>query len=563
MTSRFLAYDIKGIQSFIFSVPRLKCIIGASSQIAEFDQTFAPGLAKQGIANHIFSGGGRGIYQCGNEDAARQVAQELIKGAHRLGLDIRIGIADEFRVAINEADELYPYCPEQTSGMPCEASGLFPVPENLQADGNKSRVHPIIKARIRLANPDHDFLWKQLFDSIKHELWEIIPSQGLDFECLRNVNPEPTEFDDATIDQMRARAGKASLGGRNRWAVIAMDGNDMGKQFKQLCASATSDLSQQLQLASATLKSVTHRAFHNAILAALRVWIRDRSPNLQECSYDENGRRFLVLPFRPLILGGDDLVILIHSSLAIEFVRTMTREFAALANAEASRILSENGFQPFPATDGQLTISAGVLFCKVSLPLHAAIPYAEALLASAKRKFRIGHSDHMKPTPSAIDWDSVTDSIIDSPAERRERDLFFLDKETSRLVCLSDRPFKLNDKSPRLGHEGFDRVIRLAKQLEELPTSFRSELRNGLNQVWSERMRFLISATKDSANRSIVQSLWEDPTPEWAEKEGRTLESSWRIEKEAGRGATRQFTDLLDAVLLLDESHRMNQELES
>ena len=37
MSSVYVSYDIKGIQQFIFSVPRLKCMIGASGQIANFD----------------------------------------------------------------------------------------------------------------------------------------------------------------------------------------------------------------------------------------------------------------------------------------------------------------------------------------------------------------------------------------------------------------------------------------------------------------------------------------------------------------------------------------------
>jgi len=36
--SIFLCYDLKGIQQYIFQVPRLKCCIGGSRQIDNFDR---------------------------------------------------------------------------------------------------------------------------------------------------------------------------------------------------------------------------------------------------------------------------------------------------------------------------------------------------------------------------------------------------------------------------------------------------------------------------------------------------------------------------------------------
>ena len=42
----------------------------------------------------------------------------------------------------------------------------------------------------------------------------------------------------------------------------------------------------------------------------------------------------------------------------------------------------------WPATDNGLTISAGILYAPVGLPLHTAIPYAEKLLNSAKTRGR-------------------------------------------------------------------------------------------------------------------------------------------------------------------------------
>ncbi len=59
--SVFVSYDIKGIQKTIFSVPKLKTIIGGSAQIALFDDSINNLIDKLGGVHKVFSGGGRGI----------------------------------------------------------------------------------------------------------------------------------------------------------------------------------------------------------------------------------------------------------------------------------------------------------------------------------------------------------------------------------------------------------------------------------------------------------------------------------------------------------------------
>lgn len=577
MSSPYLCYDIKGIQQFIFSVPKLKCIVGASGQVAQFDEEFEKFFRVDQRVKYIFSGGGRGALECRSLDVAKSISSELIAKAHGFGLDFRIGLSDNFSEAVQHADELYPYCPkpDDMQGLPCSASGLYPVPEALS-----STVHPIIQTRMKEAKTD--FLGKSILDSLMmlHSpsgSWPtIFRNDGYTVEFLRNVNPEPDESDVVVVDEQRAKAGKQALGGRNRWAIIAMDGNDMGLQFDKLKDLYTGDLPDKLGTLSGELKKITRQAFEQALVKCVTLWLDKCKPDLRKCSYDEGSIRYLVLPFRPLILGGDDLVLLCHSSLAMEFVRTMAREFANRSEKASERIQKEHGFQPFPYANGRLAISAGVLFSKVTLPLHTAIPYAESLLASAKGAFRPKVSDASteqskqvskasQPTPAAIDWDAITDTMIDNPTDRRRRELVFYDEETRRTVSLTDRPYKLNDQTEQLARTDFDKVLRKAQDLKELPTSFRADLKIALNQVWSDRMQFLISANKDGSCEAIVKSLWEQSEPEWAESSARdSTESGWRIvEDKKTKKKNEQRTDVLDAILLLEEDHRMNQELES
>ena len=51
-----LSYDIRGIQQIIFAVPNLRCIIGASNLVAEFDQKIATWFRQQKIPGQLIYG---------------------------------------------------------------------------------------------------------------------------------------------------------------------------------------------------------------------------------------------------------------------------------------------------------------------------------------------------------------------------------------------------------------------------------------------------------------------------------------------------------------------------
>ncbi len=87
----FVAYDIKGIQQFIYSVPRLRYMIGGSGLISNFDESWRLAEHQPADAKLIFSGGGRGAFRCNGMEVAEQVRERLVQAAHKDGLDVRSG----------------------------------------------------------------------------------------------------------------------------------------------------------------------------------------------------------------------------------------------------------------------------------------------------------------------------------------------------------------------------------------------------------------------------------------------------------------------------------------
>ena len=544
----FLCYDIKGIQRFIFSVPRLKCIVGGSALIDSFDSKAKKTL----LGKCIFTGGGRGAFQCADSHHVKSLEDELRASAGEAGLDIQFGDDVELAKAAKNADRFYPYAPLNLEGVPCEISGYLPAK-------SKGKVNE--KIALRMREGERDAFGSGILEEMEDRLPDDL--KGVHIEFFKNVSPESAldeaEFDWRT-DQLHANKAINSIGRRNRWAVIAMDGNDIGSQFAAFQAKAGNNqeqLVEWLTKMSDCMKQCTRNAFIAATLRVLDQWVEDSDLSL--CWYpNRDNEKTIVLPMRPLILGGDDVVLLCHTRYAFEFVQTMAAAFERESvNAAKDSKLDEL----WPASGNRLTMSAGVLFTNLHLPLHSAIPYAEALLKNAKGVYRKKTSvssistDSLPsaPSPAAIDFDVVTDSLLDTPAERRRRELFFIDDELDcKEIRLTKRPYRLDaastDSTNRMNDTWGD-LNSLANELSELPKSIRSQLLPMMRRSWSERVTFLASIAKRYP--AIKKLFMEEPMEngQWVIGDG------WFDIPSKNR----RESSIADALLLLEEVDRTQQ----
>src|SRR5690606_37354719 len=96
-----------------------------------------------------------------------------------------------------------------------------------------------------------------------------------------------------------------------------------------------------------------------------------------------------------------------------------------------------------------------------------------------------------RPTAAAIDFEVVTDSLLDTPTERRRRELEFHDAELGVAVRLSRRPYRLfsdsNPATPARDADTWDDLQSLADTLYRVPTSVRSEFLTRMRGPWSQR----------------------------------------------------------------------------
>lgn len=517
--SRYLCYDIRGIQTFIFRIPKLRYIIGGSALIDQFDRKTIPGIQVSGCT-HLFSGGGKGTFICGSAVNAAELKGKIANLAHAIGLDIRFGENEDFAEAGRNAVELFPYSPNLEGKVPCPVSGLYPV-TNADPKG-----HPIIRKRTELT---------QWFEkSLMGDNFLYHPAlSNKKVEFFHNVDAEDKE------DRSGGIAAKA-LGSRNRWAVICMDGNDMGLQLRHMTEKQKltgEALKSWVQAMSLAIDSCAREAAKAGIQQVVSSWAATGD-------FDEKQRAAepAILPIRPLVVGGDDIAVICHVSHAMTFVKEAIRVFNEVSIAANTEFKKKSaGMDLWPATGGELTISAGVFFCPVSLPLHTAMEYAESLLASAKGRGRKAPVAD-KPSPACIDWEQVTDSIVDTPSARRQREFIFEDTESKSEVVLTSRPCTL---------EEFTKIEKLAEQYDKIPPTVRHKILPSLRMGFSDRLAFVAEIAK---NHPVVAGHLSEKGYEIG-----TVKSQWVYSEDTKQKKT-QTTTVIDALLILEEAHRMEKE---
>lgn len=190
--------------------------------------------------------------------------------------------------------------------------------------------------------------------------------------------------------------------GKNSWiAVIHADGNGLGQilQQKGKEISANNKNKAFSKAIEETTKKAVQRVFKELIEDTKSKWNKDGKYRY---------------PIRPVVLGGDDLTVIIRADLALDFTNKFLRYFEEISKAEFAslRIAGIEG----------LSACAGIAFVKNSYPLHYALDLAEELCKDAKKKVKDGLKPNEVPL-SSLAFYKVQESFISDLDELKKRTL--------------------------------------------------------------------------------------------------------------------------------------------
>lgn len=148
--------------------------------------------------------------------------------------------------------------------------------------------------------------------------------------------------------------------GDSHISIAHIDGNRMGLRFQE-CKTL-----EEIRLLSISVKKATEDSFAN--LLKLIIQKIEQDDNI----FDYFDFNRILLPIRPIIIGGDDITFVSPGKLGIYFAEIFMKEFS-------EKIVSD---------EKKLSSCAGVAITKTKYPFYRGYQLAEGLCSNAKKESR-------------------------------------------------------------------------------------------------------------------------------------------------------------------------------
>lgn len=402
MTTHAYLFEAKSIQAYILATNRLKEMIGASELIESLTDKLLTDVVKTigGTTKIEFSRRGGGAFYAFSSDT--QIIEKL---ATLWPLVVRHYAPDlEFVQARGQGDNHYAaFNTTQPLLLAARNAPLARLPQAPpSAVRNRRTGEPAVDWYIRRGHEpepvdaptmrklDSKF-WRGLALGKRfapNDPWQAWPL---------NLTPDEDDADD--------ERNFPFIGEDHTLALVHADGNGLGQLLIKLGDVVKTQPEQYVKIFSAFSKAVTEATQQAAQTATREI--------LKPQQIDD------VYPARPIVLGGDDLTILIRSDLALDFTRSFLTHFA---NASGTRLQALKQQFNLPELPNRLTACAGIAYAKSSQPLYLLHGLAENLCTHAKTKSKAQDKDNV---PTSLSFHRVTTSFVDDYAIILERELTF------------------------------------------------------------------------------------------------------------------------------------------
>ena len=424
---------VQGIQSFIFQTNALKEIAGASELVEQICTVqFSNAAQIEDLINDknaIVTAAGNIKYVFDSEDQCRKVVLSFPKQIMEFAPGITISqavvrIADG-EISKNHIDELERKLRTQRNKQ------FRPFDVGLMAV-NRSRKTGLPAVEERAIKEKLTVIDKGTSCKLEVKTKRVLKSFFIDL----NKDRIPREMEDMTQSKSESYS----------WlAVIHADGNNMGLKMQEMA--------NEIELSNIGLYAEKFRAFSNALDQATKVAAQNAYSSL---FFDKSNYE----PCRPIVIGGDDLTLIIRADLALEFTRSFLEKF---------EVETKNRFKELniKALQHGLTACAGIAFIKENYPFHYGYHMAEKLCGEAKKAAKFGlKNDDL--TPSCLMFHKVQASFVEEYTEIREKELtagtngtvihfdfgpYYLDKpEKQSIKHLKDCVVQFHDKEGKDGN---------------------------------------------------------------------------------------------------------------
>lgn len=443
MEKYLYAAAVQGIQSFIFQTNRLKEIVGASELVEEICTEAFRRLLEGGWKeeNQVIAAAGNVKYIFENREDCEKAVAEFPRTVMKMAPGIIISQAvvrfedgDDFGRTIDAAEKLLRA--QRNKLQPPLVSGLLGI---RRAPGTGLPAVDIAR------EPGGTCVFIDESTKRKREKNDTLSL------CEKSFYGTDCPLDDtrplALPDRVLTEVSEICT--QNDWiAVIHADGNSLGQVVRQVGRDRRmfSEFSRELDRATVLSANEAFGIFSPP---------EERSsgkPAADEASgsiWTDDGKS--PIPLRPIVLGGDDMTVIIRGDLAVPYLTRYMRCFEKhTGDGRMGEILRKAGMK-------RLTVCAGVAFIKSSFPFYYGYSLAESLCDAAKKRAKeISQTE----APSCLMFHKVQDSFVESYADIVRREL-----SPAKGYSLQYGPYYLNeDETP----EGFSTIAALTDSVRDL-----------------------------------------------------------------------------------------------
>jgi hypothetical protein len=443
-----LIVDTTGIQPYIFGSNRLRENVGASHLVRQATEAWVREALESAVpARHnwqtdgalettkrieagaidaevVYASGGNVVVILKEASAARQFTSALSKIVLRRAPSLNLVVAqmpfdslgtnqlpidETFRLLDHQKRQLkYVSTPLLGVGVTtrCQSTGLPAVDYVYIKEDDPTTYYLAsneVIAKWHASNDSHDALQQQFGGT------------------LEDTFAFPKDMDDL---------GR-SEGEHSYVAVVHADGNSMGKRIQDIRKTILDDRKYitKIRQFSQELNDATQRALTSTLQTLVGniqdgcIKHRDMPERLCVKLKKESGK--WLLPFRPIVIGGDDVTFICDGrlglSLALHYLKQFEQETANLSDGK-----------------GKATACAGIAIVKSHYPFARAYALAEELTQSAKNYRRQLQVNNSTWDGACIDWHFAFSGLYGGIDTIRDRE--YSDGLTIRPVTLEGNP---------------------------------------------------------------------------------------------------------------------------
>jgi len=386
----FVKLEVCGIQKFLCSTGKLKEMLGGSEIIDSLPERFLSDRLQELALRAV---------ECPEQGRDWYIEIQRGAGAICLIMPDREKAAEFLTYFSEAAIERYPGLPLYGTQVPMqwnvdsyrqarrdaensidEQRALYPV-------SCGTRMLPVLEAA-RLDSFPACATDKDELISVSSATRRTKECLNASQERLRSLTEAPDGVNVSWEDDLNKMLGEE----KTRVALIHIDGNDLGKLFRKKLEEGKNLPLEKSIAAMKELSETVSRANAAAFKAAVKDVVSYEMKRKAVTHY--------TMPLRPLVMGGDDITLVIRADLALLFLTRFASEFEKQSQKNGER----------------LSVGAGMVIMKASYPFAKAFSLVETLTESAKSA-----TISADPRPSSVDYLVLTEEVEDDIQEYRRR----------------------------------------------------------------------------------------------------------------------------------------------